>query len=1232
MVGSPLNNPINTTPPTKYLSQVANPFMQPWQLYMLPAPNSTAQPTTPASPTNTWWMMFALPGGQGYYHVQVVPDGSVTDASQQISISEAQSLGYNVQINDTFNLARDVFDPNTNLGNYYTLNSPVGMRFTNQEQFINNANEYRATRNWAWTGGAVEGMLPNMANGPPRNYSGTQQPDPSSWPNKVTDWSDLSVTVSYTIIPQTGTLDAILVKDSPYITLRYTGTITPLLYTVGQSYVAQVQVLATNGKVLFEWSLERSNLRPAAAFTGTIFRITMTDNSVWKVYTSSPITWTQQTYWNYVIIPDNEVTPPNPTSFQYLRMSDALGFNPPINPPTGPQLGFEYQYRLGGPDAQQLNALEASAPFQGYIRIAKVPMNNPSAEPLLDSYSRSIPIRGAASIVSLTSSKSTISSSKSTTSSSKSTTSSSKSTTSSSKSTTSSPSPPASLDQNTSLGYSFSYTCIDLGSGQPTGSPALFAYAPITIADLMPGVTPQGNGYLTMRGQTTFVSGTSLTFQPATLSVPSTPDYFEPNVKLVAGVNQLTSDDINTLIAQLEWDAQWYNVTNYISSYTGGKQLQALAEVCLFLSKVLADQGQTPSAIYSSISLGLGRIKAALTRWLGGMHYVYDHSWGGTLCTSGLVSSTADYSNALYQDHHFHYGYFIQSAAMVAYLDNLYLPSGQPKWISQPNHNNTGTMADSVELLIRDVTNPSSADAFYTTWRMYDWAEGHQRAAGLFPTGDGGNEESTAEDANYFFGLMMWGAVTGNAQVQQLGQLLSTRLRASAAAYWQVGSSTTIYAGSQSTPPSTAPMAVAEYPSVGVLWDGKADPSTWFFATDYCEVGIQAIMRVPTLLLSLHDAQWATRMTQYFINPSVPSAQWHIWTIPPSNANWYSILLPLLARFFPSGARTVWNDPRCLTDPGNTRGTVLFTVLYAQAANYAGQFQAPYAPLKPASSGYPPPSGFPLYAQKEYTQLTGPMGPIAAYTSDFNSLPSIDALKQQINNNSIAMGLNPYDFPNPQAWATQAASYQSQYNTFNAAYNNQVNITAGLPPQQQLQMWQSFAVTWGLPPADSVAAIQTECTQRLAQLNTYYGLCVQNEAAMNSMLEKGALNSCLNLLGQLSNELLYLSKQTNSTLFELQAWASGLITNPNFATNYPYLASNNAGKSCVTDFCSYSKIPVPSKYRLPSNLDQASSFRPPTTPYHQLERSQSRLPKAATEPTMLEIYLTLAKLLDWNDD
>ena len=111
MVGSPLNNPINTTPPTKYLSQVANPFMQPWQLYMLPAPNSTAQPTTPASPTNTWWMMFALPGGQGYYHVQVVPDGSVTDASQQISISEAQSLGYNVQMEVNYGREEFAFPP-----------------------------------------------------------------------------------------------------------------------------------------------------------------------------------------------------------------------------------------------------------------------------------------------------------------------------------------------------------------------------------------------------------------------------------------------------------------------------------------------------------------------------------------------------------------------------------------------------------------------------------------------------------------------------------------------------------------------------------------------------------------------------------------------------------------------------------------------------------------------------------------------------------------------------------------------------------------------------------------------------------------------------------------------------------------------------------------------------------------------------------------------------------------
>ena len=1066
-------------------------------------------------------MNLVMPGGTGFYDLVVVQSpANITDATKQISLIETESLGINATIGSTIQVTRDVFDANSNQGCYFIMASPVGFRFANQETFTNDSSQFTADRNWSFQASCVEGVAFNPAT-PPQN--------PSSWPFKAIEWSTLSVTLQYQTLSGGGYLQTPQVRNSPYQTFQYSGTITPLFFTVGDETITSISALPGFG----------------SGSSGTQFQITITDNSIWYLFSSSTITFNMGVYINYQVIPDGEPMPPNPPSFQYIFLSDAQQLNPPIE---NLQVGFEYQYYITNSNGQSINALISTTTFNGIIRIAKLPnalIGTSSQSTVLSyyqTYLNSIPISGEPSPIQWTNNY-----------------------------------------NDEELGYIFEYNAMNM-QGSSTTSPLLFALPPLLISQLTSSSTSSYSlltqSFLTNRGTLTYLFTSSNSFQ--FIINPPIDEYYNSSIKIIQGVNQLTLNDINTLIGQLEYDLQYTNVTTYYDSYNGGKELLCIAEISLFLSKTFSDQGNyTTSEIYNIISDGLDRVKFSMTKWMNETSFVYDSSWGGMVDSWGLINMDQDYSNIMYQDHNFHYGYFVQAAAVIAYLDSVYLPSGNIAWVNLPARNN-GTMKDLINCLIRDVTNPSYNDPSFPPWRSVDWEEGHSRPMGIFPTGSGGNEESTAEDCNFYYGMMMWGKYIGDTQTYNIGKIFTARISLAAKYYWQVGSSLTIYEGSQTATPFEPPAGVNNFPAVGILWDDKADPNTWFLGTDYCEVGIQSIARFPYLISSLEDPQWETRMVNYWISPQAFSSEdWHIWSIPTNQSNWYSILLPLLASQYPSGARIVWNDPRCGFDTGNTRGTILWSILYNQAAGPI--VEGPYPTLANVSTGYPPPVGYAEEVLQKYDTLVGPEGPIVAYEGDLNDTATYNQSISVIKTNSAEMGLDPRDYPTPQAWTNQSEKYLQEYDTFNLAYDTEVNATEDLPPNEQLSSWQQFATEWGLPANGSVAEIQDECTEVLSVLNDNANLCVQNANAMNAIVERVSLTSCLELLNLLANELLTLSNQKNPppNFLELAMWSINVLSDPDFPKEYPGLAYNDAGKSCVENFCDYSGIPTPPKYQIP---------------------------------------------------
>lgn len=138
---------------------------------------------------------------------------------------------------------------------------------------------------------------------------------------------------------------------------------------------------------------------------------------------------------------------------------------------------------------------------------------------------------------------------------------------------------------------------------------------------------------------------------------------------------------------------------------------------------------------------------------------VYDTVWKGAVSSGTYIAgdSGIDFGNTYYNDHHFHYGYFVWAAAVIGYLD--------PAWLTE------GTNKAWVNMLVRDYANPSTEDSYFPFSRSFDWYHGHSWAKGLFESGDGKDEESSSEDAFSSYAIKMWGKVTGDPNMEARGNL-----------------------------------------------------------------------------------------------------------------------------------------------------------------------------------------------------------------------------------------------------------------------------------------------------------------------------------------------------------------------------------------------------------------------------------------------------------------------------
>jgi endo-1,3(4)-beta-glucanase len=240
--------------------------------------------------------------------------------------------------------------------------------------------------------------------------------------------------------------------------------------------------------------------------------------------------------------------------------------------------------------------------------------------------------------------------------------------------------------------------------------------------------------------------------------------------------------------------------TRLDSMYYSGKGLAKFASI-IYTMQTIANNTELAAA-------GLVKLKSAFSVFVTNTQpfpLVYDTVWKGIVSSGSYLKGDTglDFGNTLYNDHHFHYGYFVYTAAMIGLLDPAWLDEGSNKaWVN---------------MLVRDFANPTTTDPFFPMARSFDWFHGHSWAKGLFASGDGKDQESTSEDTFATYALKMWGRTSGDANMEARANLQLAVTARSLRNYFLLASDNEVQ-----------PEPFIPNKAAGILFENKIHHTTYF--------------------------------------------------------------------------------------------------------------------------------------------------------------------------------------------------------------------------------------------------------------------------------------------------------------------------------------------------------------------------------------------------------------------
>jgi endo-1,3(4)-beta-glucanase len=286
-----------------------------------------------------------------------------------------------------------------------------------------------------------------------------------------------------------------------------------------------------------------------------------------------------------------------------------------------------------------------------------------------------------------------------------------------------------------------------------------------------------------------------------------------PNKRLPARLSATATKGVIEA-GKLEVEQDVIGQCNLDSMYFSGKGLGKFAMMAIALHDMAGDK-----ALAFRV---LDKLKQAFAIFVNNQQrtpLVYEKSWRGVVSRAGMENAGADFGNGYYNDHHFHYGYFVYAAAVIGYLD--------PTWLQQ------GKNRAWVNTLVRDFANPVNDEEF-PFFRSFDWFHGHSWAKGLFESGDGKDEESTSEDSFASYALKMWGRISGDVNLEARGNLMLAIQARVFQTYFLMENNNT-----------AQPRRIVPNKVTGITFENKVDHATYFGMNPEYIQGIHIIPLAP---------------------------------------------------------------------------------------------------------------------------------------------------------------------------------------------------------------------------------------------------------------------------------------------------------------------------------------------------------------------------------------------------
>ena len=337
---------------------------------------------------------------------------------------------------------------------------------------------------------------------------------------------------------------------------------------------------------------------------------------------------------------------------------------------------------------------------------------------------------------------------------------------------------------------------------------------------------------------------------------------------------------------------QWKDI------YSAGKSLARMGRVILIADE-LYETDSTRYAVMGPLAQTMrDSLKLYLGPWLNGNStslpnvppvekdsLMYDTKFGGLVSSRSWdslhLTNGIDFGSALYNDHHFHYGYIIYAAASIAKKDQQWFTSNGNYYLNRAID------------LIRDYGNPSRSDNYFALQRYKDVYDGNSWANGLVPYGAGKNQESSSEAVNAWYGMYLFGHAIGNQNIMNTGRHFLAQEIRTAKKYYHIRL------------PQINPIYPTQYTSkyhnVVNLYNGEIDAHNFFLTVNYTNTGIHVLPITPATE-QLWYKDYATDMYDY-----TPNGLRHTPCFDPNNVstivwNWTTINVGIQATAYPDTA------------------------------------------------------------------------------------------------------------------------------------------------------------------------------------------------------------------------------------------------------------------------------------------------------------------------------------------